>query len=89
MAVNALNIGDFAETEFYPQNNGEISESITQNWTEQALECYRLNCDCSNCSIAKGSYSFVCQMPKVLDVLIRAVGRPNAGGKLEVIAGLG
>lgn len=89
MAVNALPIGDFAETEFYPQNNGEISESITQNWTEQALECYRLNCDCANCSIAKGNYSFACQMPKVLDVLIRVAGKPNTGVKLEVIAGLG
>lgn len=55
---------------FYPQNNGEISESITRNWTEQALECYRLKCDCSKCSISKGNYSFICQMPKVIDILV-------------------
>lgn len=61
---------------FYPQNRGEISESITQNWTEQALECYRLNCDCGNCSISKGDYSFACQMPKVLDILINSCGKP-------------
>lgn len=64
------------EEEFYPQNKGEISDSITQNWTEQALECYRLKCDCSLCSISKGQYSFVCQMPKVLDILINISGKP-------------
>jgi len=82
MAVNVAKL-DFASKEFYPQNHGEISESITQNWTEQALECYRLNCDCANCSVSKGSYSFACQMPKVLDVLIRLNGKPKA--KLEVV----
>lgn len=39
------------EEVFYPQNNGEISGSITQSWTEQALECYSINCDCSKCSL--------------------------------------
>lgn len=78
MALNAVKFDDFAE-EFYPQNKGEISESITQNWTEQALECYKLRCDCSQCSISKGSYSFACQMPKVIDVLINLTGRPAMG----------
>ena len=61
---------------FYPQTNGELSESITQNWTEQALECYRLNADCSMCAISKGHYSFVCQMPKVIEILIEFAGKP-------------
>ena len=66
------------ETEdFYPQTNGEISESITQNWTEQALECYSIKCDCKKCSLAKGNYSFVCQMPKVIDALINLHGKPQ------------
>ena len=63
--------------EYYPQTNGEISESITQNWTEQALECYHIKCDCKKCSLAKGNYSFVCQMPKVIDTLINLTGRPQ------------
>lgn len=75
MALNAVKY-DF-EQEFYPQNNGEISESITQNWTEQAIECYKLGCDCSRCSISKGNYSFACQMPKVIDALISITGKPN------------
>ena len=62
---------------FYPQTNGELSDSITQNWTEQALECYRLNGDCSQCSISKGHYSFVCQMPKVIEALKALYGEPQ------------
>lgn len=84
MAVNALAFDEFTEKEFFPQNKGEISDSITQNWTEQALECYKLNCDCSNCSISKGNYSFACQMPKVLDVLIKSLGQPSSK-KLEIL----
>ncbi len=61
---------------FYPQNNGELSDSITQNWTEQAIECYMLNGNCANCSISKGHYSFVCQMPKVVDTLKILYGEP-------------
>ncbi|HNW25460.1 MAG TPA: hypothetical protein PLG15_00630 [Candidatus Gastranaerophilaceae bacterium] len=77
MAVNVAKFSDFAEEEFFPQNKGEISDSITQNWTEQALECYRLNCDCSKCSISKGQYSFACQMPKVLELLVSIAGKPS------------
>ena len=33
------------EDEFYSPANEEISDSITQNWTQQALECYEINCD--------------------------------------------
>lgn len=89
MAVNATKLGDFTDEEFYPQNKGEISDSITQNWTEQAIECYRLNCDCTNCSVSKGSYSFACQMPKVLDALIKSLGKPilkpSSFSRLEVV----
>ena len=62
---------------FYPQNNGELSDSITQNWTEQALECYKLSGNCKNRSISKGNYSFVCQMPKVVEVLKSVYGEPK------------
>ena len=53
---------------FEPQTDG-ISDSITQNWTEQAIECYNLKCNCKECSISKGNYSFVCQMPKIVELL--------------------
>ena len=54
-----------------------ISDSITKNWTEQALECYRLNGNCSECSIVKGHYSFKCQMSKVVEILKAVAGEPE------------
>ena len=54
---------------FQPENQGEISESISQNWTPQAIECYQNHCDCSKCSINIKEYSFTCQMPKIIKVL--------------------
>ncbi len=65
------------DEEFYPQNNGEISESITQNWTEQAIECYRVCADCKKCSLSKGNYSFICQMPRVVKQLLASCGKPQ------------
>ena len=57
--------------------NDEMSDSITQNWTEQAIECYSVNCDCSKCSLSRGHYSFICQMPKVIDILLQTTGEPE------------
>ena len=31
------------EQKYSPNNNGDISSSITQSWTQQALECYLLS----------------------------------------------
>lgn len=64
------------EESFQPQTNGEVSESITKTWTQQALECYSIGCDCSKCSLSKGNYSFICQMPKVIEILIEFAGKP-------------
>ncbi|MGN0013819.1 MAG: hypothetical protein ACI37T_00195 [Candidatus Gastranaerophilaceae bacterium] len=67
----------YVDSEVYcAQNQGMISTSITQSWTEQAIECYRLNCVCEKCSVSKGNYSFVCQMPKVINQLLKVVGKP-------------
>lgn len=69
-----------AITDLYvPQTNGEISPSIMQNWTLQAIECYEISCDCKKCSLHTGnySYSFVCQMPKIVNALLIAYGPPH------------
>ena len=68
---------DNEEIYSYLPGNDEMSESITQNWTEQAIECYNLKCDCSQCSLSAGQYSFVCQMPKVIDTLLQTIGEPE------------
>ncbi len=66
------------DLDMYMPANEEMSVSITQNWTEQALECYSINCNCKKCSLRNGHYSFICQMPKVIDTLIQTVGLPES-----------
>ena len=65
------------EEDLQPQEE-EVSSSITQTWTDQAIKCYVTNADCANCSIPKGNYSFVCQMNKVVPVLVKNLGTPDA-----------
>lgn len=67
--------------DLYTAATAEMSESITQNWTEQALECYSIDCDCSQCSVGRGKYSFICQMPKVIDILLQTIGEPEQARK--------
>ena len=55
----------------------DISESITKNWTEQAIECYKLHGNCAECSIRKAHYSFDCQMPRVVEILKLINGEPD------------
>lgn len=72
--ANAYKI--YSVEHFTPQTNGEVSNSITQNWTPQAIECYILKGDCKNCAISKNGYSFVCQMHKIVGQLIELKGEP-------------
>lgn len=69
-----------------PKTNGEISDSITKNWTEQALECYLSKYDCKNCTIGQSSFSFVCQMPKVINVLVKDLGPPDKDKINKILA---
>ncbi len=62
-----------------PQANGEVSDSLTQNGTQQACECYSINCDCKKCSIEISKYTFVCQMPKIVHLLLKTHGEPHQG----------
>lgn len=59
------------------KDRGEISNSITKNWTDQAIRCYLNNTNCEACSVAKGNYSFVCQMPAVIEILLEQIGPPE------------
>ncbi len=55
----------------------EVSASITQTWTDQAIKCYVSKAECATCSIPKGAYSFTCQMNKVVPVLLKTLGSPD------------
>lgn len=59
------------------QNHGTISNSITQSWTEQAIECFEIDSNCHKCSISKGQYSFECKMPQVIKHLLSSIGKPS------------
>lgn len=58
-------------------DNDNMSNSITQNWTDQAIRCYYNNCKCSECSITKANYSFKCQMASVVQILLNELGPPD------------
>lgn len=68
------------------QDRNEISNSITKNWTDQAMRCYLTGCNCENCSVAKGNYSFVCQMPAVIEVLLEQIGPPEQNKVKKLLA---
>lgn len=71
---------------YIPQKeNNEISNSITKNWTDQAIRCYLSNSNCIDCSIAKGNYSFVCQMSSVINILLEQIGPPEKN-KIEKLS---
>lgn len=66
------------KVKYFPQKDtNEISNSITKNWTDQAMRCYLRNCNCVDCSISQGNYSFVCQMSSVVKVLLDQLGPPE------------
>lgn len=62
---------------FFKKEVGDISVSITKNWTEQAVRCYLRECNCIDCAIAKGNYSFMCQMSNVVKILLEQIGPPE------------
>lgn len=59
------------------EKDSNLSNSITQNWTDQAIRCYYQNCDCSTCPISKANYSFQCQMASVVKILVAELGHPD------------
>jgi hypothetical protein len=64
----------------------DISNSITKNWTDQAMRCYLSGCNCIDCSVAKGNYSFVCQMPAVIEILLKHIGPPEKNKINKMVA---
>ena len=77
ISVGNYKFGDREMLNTLQQPAVSISDSITKNWTEQALECYNLNGNCAECSIMKGHYSFECQMPKIVEILKVTAGLPE------------
>ena len=76
-----MNSTHHSNIRFIVPENDKISSSITKTWTEQAILCYSIKSECRNCDIGKNSYSFVCQMPKVVEILLKDVGPPPVSDK--------
>lgn len=70
----------------YNSKRKSLSLSISKNWTDQAISCYKSNQNCANCSINSGNYSFVCQMPKVIKTLLKEIGKPELTVKAKKLA---
>ncbi len=70
-------MGFDCEEFFECQTKGVISNSIIQNWTKSALDCYKINSRCDLCPIAHANYSFKCKMKQVVEVLIKTQGLPD------------
>lgn len=68
---------------FECKTNGLISDSIVQNWTPSALDCYKLNCECVKCPIAHRHYSFKCKMNQIVDILLETKGVPDENSILN------
>ncbi|MDD3236733.1 MAG: hypothetical protein PHV37_01380 [Candidatus Gastranaerophilales bacterium] len=70
-------VNPYISSEIYVSQNNSISDSIMQNWTPQAIECYKINSNCKKCSVSSGHYSFVCKMPDVIEHLVDSIGKPS------------
>ena len=73
-----------ADYEYFEcQTNGMVSDSIVQNWTPSALECYKLGCRCQDCPITRAHYSFKCQMKNIVKILLETKGMPDEASIME------
>ena len=60
--------------------NVSCSETISKAWTQSAVDCYLIGCNCSKCSINKIYFSdcvFKCKMKYTVIELVRKIGKPN------------
>ena len=63
--------------------NVSCSETLAQNWTPTAIDCYQLGCRCSKCNLYKLYFKnsiFKCKMKEVVIELVRQLGPPNLEG---------
>ena len=60
--------------------NVSCSETVAQNWTQTAIDCYMLGCICSKCNIYKIYFlesGFRCRMKDCVIELVRRLGIPK------------
>lgn len=59
--------------------NVSCSKTICKKWTQSALDCFLIGCNCAKCNIYKTYFSnsiFKCKMKDIVIELVRKNGNP-------------
>lgn len=62
--------------------NVSCHETISNNWTPTAIECYTLGCNCAKCNLYKIYFTdsnYKCRMKYTVIELVRKLGVPKFG----------
>ena len=58
------------------EGNYSVPDTVVRHWTQQAVDCYKLGCNCSKCNIPL-IMETPCQMKRSVITLIRLYGVPD------------
>ena len=61
--------------------NVSCSKTMSKSWTQAAIECYTIGCNCSKCNLNRIYFSdsiFKCKMKETVIELVRKLGAPNS-----------
>lgn len=64
----------------YYRYNVSCSETVSKNWTQSAIDCYEIGCNCRNCNLNKIYFlksEFKCRMKETVIELVRKFGKPE------------
>jgi len=62
--------------------NVSCSETLSKKWTQQAVDCYAIGCNCSKCTLFITFFSkkkYKCKMKDTVIELVRQIGKPETG----------
>lgn len=54
----------------------EVEKNVAKRWTQSAVDCYKLGCNCIKCNIPL-IMETPCQMKRSVITLVRLYGRPD------------
>ena len=66
--------------------NVSCSETISKVWTQSAIDCYFIGCNCSVCNLYKIYFSkseYKCMMKLTVIELVRKIGKPDKSLLME------
>lgn len=57
-------------------DNYNVNDYVAKRWTQAAVDCYKLGCNCSKCNIPL-IMETKCQMKRTVITLVKLYGRPD------------